>query len=186
MSTYSQKVLIAIYEKDLRFTPHVVNLMVDAERDEYRKLYPLGKVPLIVLNHGPLIPESSIIIEYLDSLGGTPLISPNPDVARKTRFKDRFIDFYLTESVGTLFTESRKPEAERNARKIETARYRAKAVYDFLEYELSESEWANGDEFSLSDCAGPPRRSATPDSTCLMTGIRSCQPMPSDWRNALR
>ena len=153
MSTYSQKVLIAIYEKDLRFTPHVVNLMKGAEREEYRKLYPLGKVPLIVLNHGPLIPESSIIIEYLDGLGGTPLISSNPDVARKTRFKDRFIDFYLTDSVGTFFGESRKPEAERNGSRIETARYRAKAVYDFLEYELSESQWANGDEFSLSDCA---------------------------------
>ena len=153
MSTYSQKVLIAIYEKDLRFTPHVVNLMKGAEREEYRKLYPLGKVPLIVLNHGPLIPESSIIIEYLDGLGGTPLISSNPDVARKTRFKDRFIDFYLADSVGTFFGESRKPEAERNGSRIETARYRAKAVYDFLEYELSESQWANGDEFSLSDCA---------------------------------
>ena len=53
----------------------------------------------------------------------------------------------------TLFSESRKPKGERDKRKIETARYRSKAVYDFLEYELSESAWANGDEFSLSDCA---------------------------------
>ena len=95
--------------------------MAEEERGEFRKLYPLGKVPLIVLNHGPLIPESSIIIEYLDSLGGTPLISTNPDVARKTRFKDRFVDFYLTDSVGTLFSESRKQEGERDTGKIETA-----------------------------------------------------------------
>ena len=153
LSTYSQKVLIAIYEKNLVFKPHIVNLMAEGEREQYRRIYPLGKVPLIVLNHGPLIPESSIIIEYLESLGGASLISSNPDVARKTRFKDRFIDFYLTDSVGTLFSESRKPEGERDKRKIETARYRSKAVYDFLEYELRESEWANGDEFSLSDCA---------------------------------
>ena len=153
LSTYSQKVLIAIYEKKLVFKPNVVNLMEERERDRYRKIYPLGKIPLIVLNHGPLIPESSIIIEYLESLGGAPLISTNPDVARKTRFKDRFIDFYLTDSVVTLFGESRKPEGERDTQKIQTARYRSKAVYDFLEFELSESEWANGDEFSLSDCA---------------------------------
>ena len=153
LSTYSQKVLIAIYEKGLVFKPHIVNLMAEGERERYRKIYPLGKIPLIVLNHGPLIPESSIIIEYLESLGGAPLISTNSDVARKTRFKDRFIDFYLTDSVVTLFSESRKPKGERDKRKIETARYRSKAVYDFLEYELSESAWANGDEFSLSDCA---------------------------------
>ncbi|MCY3771824.1 MAG: glutathione S-transferase family protein [Gemmatimonadetes bacterium] len=153
LSTYSQKVLIAIYEKGLVFKPHIVNLMAEGERERYRKIYPLGKIPLIVLNHGPLIPESSIIIEYLESLGGAPLISTNSDVARKTRFKDRFIDFYLTDSVITLFSESRKPEDERDTGKIETARYRSKAVYDFLEYELTESEWANGDEFSLSDCA---------------------------------
>ncbi|MDE0363496.1 MAG: glutathione S-transferase family protein [Rhodospirillaceae bacterium] len=153
LSTYSQKVLIAIYEKGLVFKPHIVNLMAEGERERYRKIYPLGKIPLIVLNHGPLIPESSIIIEYLESLGGAPLISTNSDVARKTRFKDRFIDFYLTDSIISLFSESRKPEDERDTGKIETARYRSKAVYDFLEYELTESEWANGDEFSLSDCA---------------------------------
>lgn len=153
LSTYSQKVLIAIYDMGLVFKPHIVNLVAEGERERYRKIYPLGKIPLIVLNHGPLIPESSIIIEYLESLGGAPLISTNSDVARKTRFKDRFIDFYLTDSVITLFSESRKPADERDTGKIETARYRSKAVYDFLEYELTESEWANGDEFSLSDCA---------------------------------
>lgn len=153
LSTYSQKVLIAIYEKNLVFKPNVVNLMAEGERERYRKIYPVGKIPLIVLNHGPLIPESSIIIEYLDGLGGAPLISDNPDVARKTRFKDRFIDFYLTESIATLYFESRKPDAERDERKIEEARYQVKAVYDFLEYELSGSTWANGDAFSLSDCS---------------------------------
>lgn len=152
-SIYSQKVLVAIYEKGLQFTPHIVDLKDESERERYRKIYPVGKIPLIVLNHGPLIPESSIIVEYLDGLGGAPLISDNPDVARKTRFKDRFIDFYLSDSMVALILESGKPDADRDKRKAEEARYRIKAVYDFLEYELADSTWANGDSFSLSDCS---------------------------------
>ena len=156
LSTYSQKVLIAIYEKDKPFEPKIVNLMDDAAREAYRKLYPMGKVPLMVLNHGALIPESTNIIEYLDSLGGPRLIAENPDVARKTRFKDRFFDLYLSESIGTLFFEGRKPESEPDAEKIETAKYRINAVYDFMEYEISGQPWANGEQFSMSDCAAAP------------------------------
>ena len=153
VSTYCQKVLIAIYEKGLRFTPHIVDLMDPAEREEYRKLYPLGKIPLIVLNHGPLIPESNIIIEYLEGLGGRQLISSNADVARKTRFKDKFIDLYLSDSIGRLRRENGKSQAERNAEQIDECRHRISVVYDFLEHELKGQTWANGEEFSMSDCS---------------------------------
>jgi glutathione S-transferase len=153
LSPYSQKVLIAIYEKDARFTPRIVDLSNADERDRYRKLYPMGKLPLIVLNHGPLIPESSIIIEYLDSLPGRRMISPDADIARKTRFKDRFFDFYLTDSASALFAESAKPSSKQNTARIENAQYMIRAVYDFIEYELRDQTWANGDEFSMSDCA---------------------------------
>ena len=152
-STYCQKVLIAINEKGARFSPHIVNLESAESRKEYRRLYPLGKVPLLVLNHGPLIPESSIIIEYLDGLGGPRLISANPDVARKTRFKDKFIDLYLTESVAWLLHENRKPQRDRDTENVEKYRDRIVIVYDFLEHELEGQTWANGETFSLSDCA---------------------------------
>ena len=153
LSPYSQKVLIAIYEKGATFTRKIVNLDDPKERAQYRKLYPMGKLPLIVLNHGPLIPESSIIIEYLDSLGGRRLVSKDPDIARKTRFKDRFFDFYLTESTNALFAEGSKPAGQQDTEKIETAQYQIRAVYDFIEYELEHQTWANGEEFSMSDCA---------------------------------
>ena len=163
LSTYCQKVLVAIHEKGARYKPHIVDLMNPESRDEYRELYPMGKVPLIVLNHGPLIPESSIIIEYLDGLGGPRMISTDPDVARKTRFKDRFIDLYLSDSVGTLFFENRKPAEAQDAQKIETSRYRIKAAYDFLEYEISDQTWANGEDFSMSDCAAAAALLYAPD-----------------------
>lgn len=152
LSPHSQKVLVAIFEKNIRFEPHIVDLRDAGAREEYQKLYPMGQVPLIVLNHGPVIPESSIIVEYMDELGGPRMISEYPDVARKIRFKDRFMDLYLIDSVATLLIERNKPQKDRDSAAIETAEYRAGAVYEFLDHEVRRQTWANGEEFSLSDC----------------------------------
>jgi glutathione S-transferase len=153
LSPYSQKVLIAIYEKGLEFTPRIVNLKSAQERAHYRELYPMGKLPLIVLNHGPLIPESSIIIEYLDGLGGSRLIPEDAEDARRTRFMDRFFDSYLTDSASALFAEGIKPPAQQDTRRIESAQYSIRAVYDFIEHEVSHRPWAAGQDFSMADCA---------------------------------
>ena len=153
LSIYSQKVLIAMYEKGFDFERQIVDLMDEDKRTQYREIYPMGKIPLLVLNHGPLIPESSIIIEYLDSLGGPRLISEDPDVARKIRFKDRMFDLYLSDPVTTLLFQGMKSESEQNPDRMQTAHFRVNNVYDFLENEIHHQTWANGEEFSMSDCA---------------------------------
>ena len=56
LSSYSSKALTALYEKGLEFTPVLINLMDKAEHAKYRELYPLGKVPLLVLDDGSMIP----------------------------------------------------------------------------------------------------------------------------------
>ena len=78
LSTYSQKVLIALHEKGAAFESEQVRLFDETERERYRKIYPLGRIPLLVLDDGHLIPESSIIVEYLDATldGGPRLVPP--------------------------------------------------------------------------------------------------------------
>ena len=77
LSTYSQKVLTALYEKGAEFESEQVRLFDEAERERYREIYPLGRIPLLVLDDGHLIPESSIIVEYLDTnLEGGPAADP--------------------------------------------------------------------------------------------------------------
>jgi len=46
LSRYSQKVLIAFYEKQVEFEPIVVNVMTPESRAAYEQIYPLGKIPL--------------------------------------------------------------------------------------------------------------------------------------------
>ena len=157
LSTYSQKALMALYEKNVEFEPVLVNLQDEAQRAEYRQRYPIGKVPLLVRDDDWMIPESSIIVEYVDTHfeDGPRLIPADPDRARQTRFMDRMNDLYLNESITTLLFQSWKPEAERDPERIETAQYRAGVMYQYMDRTLENGRWLMG-EFSMADCAAAP------------------------------
>ena len=156
ISTYSQKVLIALYEKDMAFEREIVQLMDPDARDRYREIYPLGKVPVLALDTGRLIPESTIIIEYLEGLGGTPLIGGDADQQRQVRFNDRMLDLYLNENVAALLFQGMKAEEQRDQERIARANFQIDTMYSLMEHELGEQEFAAGSEFSMADCAAAP------------------------------
>ena len=158
LSTYSQKALTALYEKGGDFESEQVKLFDETERERYRKIYPLGRIPLLVLDDGHLIPESSIIVEYLDANleGGPRLIPSAPDEARQTRFHDRMLDLYLNDSIASLLFQSWKPEEARDRELIERSRFRAGVMYDFLEHRLDGRTWLMGEDFTMADCAAGP------------------------------
>ena len=156
LSTYSQKVLIALYEKGIDFTPEIINLMDPDAHNEYRKTYPMGKVPCLELDDGHIIPESSIIVEYIDSMDEPMLLKGDAEKIRKIRFKDRMYDLYLIETVATLLFQGLKPESEQDPERIEKARSQIDTMYGFMENELGNQAYSNGDEFLMSDCAAAP------------------------------
>jgi glutathione S-transferase len=145
-----------MYEKGIEFEPHIVALMDPEARAQYRELYPMGKVPLLVVDDDHPIPESSTIIEYLDGIAEPKLVFGDADQRRKIRFKDRMFDLYLNESVSTLLFQSMKPESERDQERIDTSKFRIDTMYGFMEQELGEQPFSNGEEFSMSDCAATP------------------------------
>src|SRR5688500_7734270 len=116
-STYCQKVLLAFYEKQAPFTPIVLYPGNADDRAELAKLTPLSKVPVLVLDNGWKIPESTIIVEYLDAhTAGPRLIPEDVDLARQTRFHDRIADQYVTEAYRTIVSESDAPTRVAKAR----------------------------------------------------------------------
>lgn len=156
ISSYSQKVLIALYEKGLEFEPEIVNIMDPDARAKYREVYPMGKIPCLQLEDGHIIPESTTIIEYIDPLAKPTLIKGDADEKRRIRFKDRMFDFYLNDAVVTLLFQGMKPENEQDPGLIDKAKFQIATMYSFMENEFSKQPYANGQEFLMSDCSAAP------------------------------
>ena len=156
ISSYSQKVLLAFYEKGIEFEPNIVSLMDPEAGAAYREVYPLGKIPCLVLDDGHIIPESSIIIEYLDQMAEPRLIEGDAEQTRKIRFKDRMFDLYLNDTVVTLLFQSMKPEEQKDQERIEKAKFQIDTMYSFMEHEFGQQPYANGDKFTMADCAAAP------------------------------
>jgi glutathione S-transferase len=158
LSTYSQKVLVALYEKGIELTKEIVDLSSQEARAAYKQTYALGKVPLLVRDDGWLIPESTIIVEYLDTQieKGPRLIPDDKELARRTRFLDRQLDLYVTEPSLQIFFDGRKPEAERNPAGVAASRGRLDTMYPYLDKHFEKNTWALGDVFTMADCTAAP------------------------------
>ncbi|HEV7784082.1 MAG TPA: glutathione S-transferase family protein, partial [Thermoanaerobaculia bacterium] len=90
LSSFSMKALIALYEAGTPFEPRLVNLGDADSRAALRALWPIGRIPVLIdTAQARTIPESSIIIEYLDRHypGQEPMLPADPDLARQTRMR---------------------------------------------------------------------------------------------------
>lgn len=161
LSPYSQKTLVGLYEKQVAFTPELVDLGNPEARAAYAKIYPLGKVPLLALDDGYLIPESTTILEYVDGHfdTGNRLIPADKDGARKARFFDRQYDLYVNDPFQRIFFAGDKPGVPptdpnaREIRRIEGAKKTLRTVYDWLDKHFEKNTWSLGDTFTLADCS---------------------------------
>src|SRR5215469_3599071 len=108
LASFCQKALIALYENDIPFKPHIVNLFDEASAAAFKKIWPIGRFPVLRDEaRDCTIPESSIIIEYLalHYPGRAQLIPPDAELARRVRLRDRFFDLYVNVPVGKVVTD---------------------------------------------------------------------------------
>src|ERR1700761_7252770 len=92
LSSFCWKALIALYEADVAFTPRVVNLGDPEDRAAFAKVWPMAKFPVLTDDAaGEMIPESSLIVEYLARRvpSGAVLVPADPDAARPVLLMDR-------------------------------------------------------------------------------------------------
>lgn len=156
LSSYSQKVLIAFYEKQVDFEAVHVNLMTPEGQAEYAQIYPIGKVPLLKPSDDYMIPESTIIIEYLEghTTTGTRLIPDGVDAARQVRFMDRMSDLYLNNPTVTLLFEQFGFRKHSETELAQAGKY-LRITFEQLDKRLANQDWLCG-EFSMADCAAIP------------------------------
>jgi glutathione S-transferase len=159
LSSFCWKALIALYENDTPFTPHSVDLGNGAERAALLKLWPIGKFPVLRDDaREQTIPESSIIIEYLDRhySGGTKFIPAVSDLAWQTRLRDRFYDLYVHLPMQKIMGDRLRAEAKKDPHGVEEARTQLQTSYGMIDQQMAAGSWAMGEAFSLADCAALP------------------------------
>jgi glutathione S-transferase len=159
LASYCWKVLIALYEAEIPFERHVVDLSDAKERDLFLRLAPLGKFPVLSdTKRGQVIPESSIVIEYLaqNSTAAACLLPSPPALALEVRARDRFFDLYVMEPMAKIIEDKLRPASERDPRGVAAAHARLDDAYAIAEGFLGDSGWAVGSDFTLADCSAAP------------------------------
>lgn len=158
-ASYCQKVLIALYETGTPFTAELVDLGDEAARAAFHALWPVGKMPVLRDEaRDRTIPESSIVIEYLDRHypGPAALLPADPDQALEVRAKDRFYDLHVHEHMQRIVLDRLRPTGEDDPAGVATAHARLVTAYGVIEAEMAGRQWAVGDVFTLADCAAAP------------------------------
>ena len=159
LSSFCWKALTALYENDTPFTPNMVNLGDPDERAALLKLWPICRFPVLEDKaRGEVVPESSIIIDYLDRYypGRTRFIPEQADRALQTRLRDRFYDLYLHLPMQKIVGDRLRPADKKDPHGVAEARAQLKTSYAIIERQMTDGTWAMGSDFSLADCAAAP------------------------------
>jgi glutathione S-transferase len=158
LSSYCHKVLIALYENGTPFTPHLVDLANEEANAAFKKIWPVGKFP--VLRDGErVVPESTPIIEYLAQRfpGPATLIPDKADAALDVRALDRFYDLHVHTNLQKIIGDRLRAAEKKDPYGVEQARAALNTALGLVETNMATRIWGAGDAFTLADCAaGPP------------------------------
>jgi glutathione S-transferase len=160
LSSFSWKVLIALYENGTAFEPKVLgNLMDPVEAAAFRELWPVGKFPVLVdAAHDRVIPATSIIIEWLDHhhRGATRFIPEDAEQAREVRLWDRIYDLYVEQPMQRIVFDRLRPPEQKYPTGVAEERELLKRTMAMINVHVADKNWATGEHFTLADCAAAP------------------------------
>lgn len=149
VSNYYNKVKLALLEKEIAFEEELV--WADRSPGLMEKS-PLGKIPYIETDKGP-ISESQVIVEYLeDAYPQKPLLPADAFEAARVRHLIQFMELHLELVARELypaafFGGTVSDETRERTRKLLTRN--AKAFASLAKF----SPYIAGDQFTMADCA---------------------------------
>lgn len=159
LSSFCHKSLIALYENGTPFKPNVVNLMDPEESAAFKAIWPIRKFPVLHDDaNGQTIPESTVVIEYLDQHypGKTLLIPKDSAQALETRLRDRLCDLYLHLPMQKIVGDKLRPDDKKDPYGVDEAKTQIETSLRMLEELLAKRTWIAGEAFTMADCAAAP------------------------------
>jgi len=149
-SPYVRKVRVFLKEKGIAYE-FVVEGPGDAAGNVAR-LNPLGKVPTLVRDDGEVLFDSLMIVEYLDSLMGTPLI-PLPGEARWQAQRWHVLGQGMADATVTRLMETRRDPARQEPVVIHKQEDKIAAALGFAEGHFEGGEFLVGHQLTVADIA---------------------------------
>jgi glutathione S-transferase len=155
-SSYSQKVLIALWADGTEFEYRMLDAEHPENFEELKRFSPFGLFPLLLDDGAPVI-ETTVIIEHLQAHHKGPNTwIPDGEPGRRARLFDRFFDLYVMSNMQVPVANALRPQGTQDEFGVSRARERLHVAYDWLEANLDGGPWAIGEKFTLADCAAAP------------------------------
>jgi glutathione S-transferase len=127
------------------------SLSVFRNFDEFEQINPLVKAPTLIGDDGELLIDSSLIIEWAESVRTAPSLMPSAPADRLQAW--RLIGMALTaseKSVQIVYEHKRAPE-HRDGGWLSRVEGQLRAAYDMLERRAAHGDWLVGGRFSQAD-----------------------------------
>ncbi len=156
-SSYTQKVLVALYENATPFEFRCIAPDEPQHVAEWLRRWPLRKFPLLVDGERSIV-ETSIIIEYLQLVhpGPLQLLPSDPMAALQVRFFDRYFDLHIMDAAQHAVDGALTGDPVKRREGQALAQAKLERAYAWLDGQLAGKTWAAGNEFTLADCAAAP------------------------------
>jgi glutathione S-transferase len=155
-ASYCWKALVALYEREIPFEREQID--DEADRARLAALWPLASMPVLEdRDAGTAVPESTIVVEYLDRFGGAPpLIPAEAEAALQARLWDRVMDLRVQTPMQKIVLDNLRPEGSGDPYGVDEARAALDRIYPVLDAQLRGRAWLAGPDFTLADCAAAP------------------------------
>jgi glutathione S-transferase len=156
-SSYTQKVLIALYENATPFEFRCLGPDQPEHSAEWQRRWPLAKFPLLLDGDRDVV-ETSVIIEYLQLAHPGPLrlLPADPMAALDVRFLDRFFDLHVMGPMQHAVNGALTGDPVKRQDGLVFAQEKLELAYAWLDGKLAGRAWAAGADFTMADCAAAP------------------------------
>lgn len=150
-SPYARKVRIALAEKAVPFV-----LLTEVPWDSTTttpRYNPLEKLPILLLEDGTGVYESSYILEFLELKHPSPALVPTDADGRLAARKLEVLCDGVCDAVVLTFFERRRPPKCQSAQWSARQRRKIEGGVREMARLVADREWAAGDRFGLGDIA---------------------------------
>lgn len=155
LSPYAARVRCAIYARQAPV--EIAELDPDWRTNgQISRLNPMNRIPVLVLDDGTALPESAVILDYLDRALGLGLVPADPLAAARARLVCQVIDSYVNPAMWPLFM-ALDPKAGFDAEKNAGLYDALQTALGYLQAAMDDGPYASGGAFTIADAYAMPQ-----------------------------